>query len=188
MEVGQNAWGVRRRTVSRAAFGLFLLQRQKAALALIMALNYTSSIAIVFLNKLAYQQSFPSATLTLLHFVATFAGLQVGTGVGKSRGERPGLRSRGWFGGGLTRGAFAKGVRTGAGVSSEMAAAAGRAAAVARLLWLCGFQQLVADVQHRRLLPGKADCPMRAMNSPPPYRFVRREASSPKSWSPQPSC
>ena len=44
---------------------------------LFMLLNYTSSISIVFLNKLAYSYGFPSITLTMLHFLMTFAGLRV---------------------------------------------------------------------------------------------------------------
>ncbi|EGD77062.1 solute carrier family 35 member E3 [Salpingoeca rosetta] len=44
---------------------------------LFMLLNYTSSIMIVFLNKMAYTYGFPSITLTMIHFLMTFAGLKV---------------------------------------------------------------------------------------------------------------
>ncbi len=43
-----------------------------------MVLNYISSILIVFLNKWAYMHGFPGVTLTFIHFVVTFLGLQVG--------------------------------------------------------------------------------------------------------------
>eukprot|EP01147_Barroeca_monosierra_P004515 gene4515-8556_t len=43
---------------------------------LFMILNYTSSISIVFLNKIAYRDGFPSITLTMLHFILTYVGLK----------------------------------------------------------------------------------------------------------------
>lgn len=50
-----------------------------------MTLNYVSSISIVFLNKLAYQNGFPSMTLTLVHFLTTFLGLRVSVDVDQKR-------------------------------------------------------------------------------------------------------
>lgn len=47
------------------------------AVQLFMAMNYFSSIFIVFLNKWAYNYGFPSVTLTLLHFLVTFVGLKI---------------------------------------------------------------------------------------------------------------
>ena len=42
-----------------------------------LVLNYCSSIAIVFLNKIVYNYGFPNISLTLLHFIVTFLGLRV---------------------------------------------------------------------------------------------------------------
>ncbi len=42
-----------------------------------LAVNYLSSISIVFLNKHVYNYGFPNMALTLLHFVVTFIGLWV---------------------------------------------------------------------------------------------------------------
>ncbi|EDQ87123.1 uncharacterized protein MONBRDRAFT_10334 [Monosiga brevicollis MX1] len=44
-------------------------------------MNYLSSIGIVFLNKWAYIQGFPSITLTLIHFVVTWLGLKICAGL-----------------------------------------------------------------------------------------------------------
>ena len=42
-----------------------------------IALNLASAISIVFLNKMIYiRYSFPSMTLTLIHFIVTSLGLQ----------------------------------------------------------------------------------------------------------------
>lgn len=46
-----------------------------------MLMNYLSSIGIVFLNKWAYIQGFPSITLTLIHFVVTWLGLKICAGL-----------------------------------------------------------------------------------------------------------
>ena len=43
-----------------------------------IALNIVSAIGIVFLNKVIYiHHGFPSMTLTLIHFIMTFLGLQI---------------------------------------------------------------------------------------------------------------
>jgi hypothetical protein len=54
-----------------------------------MALNYLSSICIVFFNKWVYLFGFPSVTLTVMHFATTALGLQV-------RGRRASLGRQPW--------------------------------------------------------------------------------------------